>query len=132
TAATRGGGYGIREGGSGNDYLYDAAADQYVTKQQIFTKPIQGYYGAIGAGPNGQYYLVNGTVLNAGLTPVAGPTVAVTSRPVSAVAAINGNAFARFVQPVRTSATAAATSAPIVEMINATSGAPMGAATVIE
>ena len=131
-AATPEGAYAILMDGSGNVYLYDASADQYVTKQQIFTNPIQGYYGAIGAGPNGQYYLVNGTVLNAGLTPVAGPTVAVTTHPVSAVAAINGSAFARFVQPVRTSATAAATSAPIVEMINATSGAPMGAVSMLE
>jgi YVTN family beta-propeller protein len=101
-AATPEGSYAILMDGSGNAYLYDASTDQYVTKQQIFTAPIQGYYGPIGAGPNGQYYLVNGTVLNAGLTPVAGPSVTVTARPVSAVVPVNANTFARFVQPVLT------------------------------
>ena len=131
-AATPEGAYAILMDGSGNAYLYDAAADQFVSRQQIFTNPIQGYYGPIGAGPNGQYYLVNGTVLNAALTPVAGPSVTVTARPVSAAVAINVNSFARFVQPVRTSATAAVTSTPFVEMVNATTGAITSSAPVLE
>jgi uncharacterized protein (TIGR03437 family) len=131
-AATPEGAYAILLDGNGNAYLYDAASDEFVTKQQIFTAPIQGYYGPIGAGPNGQYYLVNGTVLNAGLTPVSGPTVTVTARPVSAAVAVNANSFARFVQPVRTSATAAVTTAPTVEMVNATTGAIMGGGSVLE
>jgi uncharacterized protein (TIGR03437 family) len=131
-AATPEGAYAVLLDGNGAAYLYDASADQFVTKQQIFTNPIQGYYGPIGAGPNGQYYLVNGTVLNAALTPVSGPTVTVTQRPVSAAVAVNANSFARFVQPVRTSATAAVTAAPTVEMVNATTGAIMGLAFALE
>src|SRR5260370_27133720 len=88
-AATPEGAYAVLLDGSGAAYLYDASTDQFVTKQQIFTNPIQGYYGPIGAGPNGQYYLVNGTVLNAALTPVSGPSVTVTQRPVSAAVAVS-------------------------------------------
>src|SRR5439155_3741581 len=122
-AATPEGAYAILMDGNGNAYLYDAAADEYVVKQQVFSAPIQGYYGPIGAGPGGQYYLVNGSVLNSALTllPAAGGATP-TTRPVSAVAPINANSFARFVQPVRTNATAAATTAPTLEIVNAASG----------
>jgi len=42
------------------------------------------------------------------------------------VTAINGTTFARFVQPVRASTTAAVTAAPTVETASASSGSPMG------
>ncbi len=59
--------------GTGNAYLYDALTDQFIAGRQIFAAPIQGYYGPIAAGPRGQYYIANGTVLNESLTPVSGP-----------------------------------------------------------
>ena len=131
-AASPEGAYAVLMDGSGNAYLYDAAADEFVAKHQVFTNPIQGYYGPITAGPNGQYFVVNGTVLNTALTPVGASSVTVTARPVSAVAAVSANSFVRFVQPVRASATAAVTTAPTVEMVNVNSGAIMGAAAALE
>src|SRR5262249_23585278 len=80
-AASPEGSYAILMDGSGNAYLFDAGSDDFVIKQQVFTNPIQGYYGPIAAGPNGQYYVVNGTVLNAALTAV-GNAGGATTRPV--------------------------------------------------
>ena len=129
-AATPDGSKAILLDGSGNGYLYDAASDQYVIKQAVFSAPLQGYYGPISAGPNGQYFLVNGAVLNASLTPTStssttttnGTTTTTTVRPISAVAAISSTMFARFVQPTRTSTTAAVTTPPSIEVAQATSG----------
>lgn len=58
--------------GNGFVYLYDALADEFVQGRQIFAtnQTRAGYYGPIAAGARGQYYLVNGTVLNQSLTPV--------------------------------------------------------------
>jgi uncharacterized protein (TIGR03437 family) len=113
--------------------LYDAASDQYVIKQTVFSTPLQGYYGPISAGPNGQYFLANGAVLNASLTPIAtsstttttGTTTTTTVRPISAVAAISSTMFARFVQPTRASTTAAVTTPPSIEVALANSGTAM-------
>src|SRR5258708_37651190 len=70
-AATPGGEYAVLMDGSGYVYLYDAASDQFVIKQQIFAAPIQGYFGPVTAGARGQYYVVNGTVLNQSLTLIS-------------------------------------------------------------
>lgn len=59
--------------GNGNAYLYDALTDQFIVGRTIFSAPIQGYYGPVAAGPRGQYYVANGTVLNESLTPVTAP-----------------------------------------------------------
>lgn len=96
--------------GNGFLYQYDALADDFVQGRQVFTAPIQGYFGPVAAGPRGQYYAVNGLVLNQAFTPTQSAGVVVvpgrgttttTPRPVSAVAPISNTQFARFVQPIR-------------------------------
>jgi hypothetical protein len=117
--------------------LYDAASDQYVTKQQVFTAPIQGYYGSIGASTGAQYFLANGSVLKRAMTQIAaaGTTTSGTTtvpRPVSAVTPINATVFARFVQPVRASATAAVTSPPTIELVTAATGNILASVNALE
>ena len=117
-------------GGNGGAYLYSAAADDFVAARQVIPTPIQGYYGPIAAGPGGLYYLVNNQVLNQALTPIG--TAATGSRPVSAVAAVNAQSFVRFSMPLSASATAAATDAGLVEMVNATSQQTTTSANALE
>jgi uncharacterized protein (TIGR03437 family) len=106
-------------GGTGGGYLYSAAVDDFVAARQVIPTPIQGYYGPIAAAPGGQYYLVNNQVLNQALTPIGTSTNA-ASRPVSAVAAVDAQNFVRFSMPASSSATAAATDAGLIEVVNAT------------
>src|SRR5262249_32090707 len=107
--------------------------DDFVSARSVIAAgtAIQGYFGPIAAGPNGQYFLVNDQVLNQALTPVSststgpvgggglptpgGPTGA--GRPVSAVAALNGQMFARYSTPV-TAGTAAPTDSGLVELVD--------------
>lgn len=118
--------------GDGYVYLYDALADEFIQQRQVFTGTQQGYYGAVAAGPRGQYYLVNGTVLNESLTPTqtvpattvpgrAGTSTTATT-PVAAVAPLGSNTFVRFTQGVRTSATALPTDTGVFELVDVTSG----------
>ncbi len=99
--------------GNGFAYLYDANSDDFVASRQVVTNPITGYYGPVAVGPRGQYFLVNGNVLNSSLTQTAtagtstaagpvrpGQAPAQVPRPVASVAAVNNTQFARFVQPV--------------------------------
>ncbi len=55
--------------GTGNAYLYNALIDDFTVSKQIFTT-LTGFLGPVTAGPNGQYYVVDGVVLNSSLTPV--------------------------------------------------------------
>jgi uncharacterized protein (TIGR03437 family) len=64
--------------GNGNAYLYSSDVDDYINVRQLFTNPIQGYYGPVAAGPNGTYYVANGTVLNEALTPIGQAPTTVT------------------------------------------------------
>ncbi|MFB3826426.1 MAG: hypothetical protein ACE15B_06635 [Bryobacteraceae bacterium] len=70
-AATPEGNYVLFLAGNGMGYLYDARVDDFVRGTQVVSTPIQGYFGPIGAGPNGSYYLVNGALLNSSLTTIA-------------------------------------------------------------
>ena len=135
--ATPEGAYVLVLGGSGIGYLYDASVDDFVSAVQVIPTPISGYYGPVAAGPNGNYFLANAQILNLALTTVgsgagvtgpvsssglpspSGPST--TSRPVSAVAAIGAQSFARFSTPTRTSATAAATDPGVIEVVDASS-----------
>ena len=117
-------------GGNGGAYLYSSAVDDFVAARQVIPTPIQGYYGPIAAGPGGQYYLVNNQVLNQALTPIGTATTA--SRPVSAVAAVDAQSFVRFSMPASASATAAATDAGLVEVVNATSQQTTASANALE
>lgn len=156
--ATPNGEYAIVMAGNGNVYLYDAAADDFVQSRQIFTNPIQGYYGPIAAGPNGRYFLVNGTVLNPALTPVGsagaiqmaggrGGATTTVARPISSVAAVSTNQFLRFAQPIQQQQQAAAGlnaqnnvqaltalggSTPVLELADANTGNAIRQFTTIE
>jgi DNA-binding beta-propeller fold protein YncE len=58
--------------GSGTAYVYDANADTFVTNRLLIPAPIQGYYGALGAGPSSSYFLVDGLIVNPSLTTLGG------------------------------------------------------------
>lgn len=144
-AATPNGEYAMILAGNGFVYLYDAAADDFVQGRQIFTNPIQGYFGPVSAGPNGRYFLANGTVLNPALTPVAsagsvqvaaarpGQAAQTTPRPVSAVAALGATTYVRFAQPVRVQANnPLVNEAPLVEVADTGTGNAMRQAAAVE
>ena len=148
-ASTPNGEYVLLVTGQGNAYLYDAGVDDYTLGRQIFTAPITGFLGPVAAGPRGQYYVANGTLLNSSLTPIAsapvipgpvaggtlpgrGGATTTSSRPVAAVAAVGTNTFARFSQPIRANQNAAVTDAGLIELVDATSGNTMRAATTLE
>jgi hypothetical protein len=69
--------------GNGNAYVYDSTADTYVSSRLLIPAPIQGYYGVLGAGPGGAYYLVNGLIVSQSLTTLGGSATpgAVTITP---------------------------------------------------
>ncbi|MBI3210339.1 MAG: beta-propeller fold lactonase family protein [Candidatus Solibacter usitatus] len=150
-AATPNGEYAMVVAGNGFVYLYDNASDDFVQGRQIFTNPIQGYYGPVSAGPNGRYFLVNGTVLNPALTPTgsAGSAEVATGRgvpgggnqqatttvprPVSAVVALNNTSYLRFTQPIRVQqGNATATDLPVIEVADSTTGNIVRQFTAIE
>ena len=133
-ASTPEGAFMLLVAGTGNGFLYDATADDFVSVRQVIPTPIQGYFGPIAAGPNGQYYLAGDQVLNQALTSIGsgagstGPTgggtlpspagPAVSGRPVSAVVAVGAQSFARFSVPLRASAATAPTDAGLIELVN--------------
>ena len=144
-SVTPNGEYLILLAGNGNAYLYDASVDDYVQSRQIAPAPINGYFGPVSAGPRGQYYLANGLVLNQTLSPIAGgtaePTVPgrppgtpgiTTTRPISSVAAGNGNFYARFTQPVVANANAFVTDTPSVEIVDVNTGLAIRTAAALE
>jgi len=141
-------------GGSGTGYLYSAAADDFVETQTVVPS-LLGYFGAVAAGPAGQYYVAGPNLLNSSLTlidssatsttttPVittgpgfpggpTGPTSSSTSRPVAAVAAATATAFLRFSMPVRASATAVPSDAGLIEMVDASSFNTTSSANALE
>jgi uncharacterized protein (TIGR03437 family) len=137
------GDYVILFTGTGNAYLYSALIDDFTISKQIFTT-LTGLLGPVTAGPNGQYYVVNGTVLNSSLTPVlngqsgtgasTGTTTTTTSttRPVSAVTAVNTTSYAVFSEPIRTSSSSTASDAGEIQILNATSGQVIQSANALE
>ncbi|MDQ2948493.1 MAG: beta-propeller fold lactonase family protein, partial [Acidobacteriota bacterium] len=133
-AATPAGENIIVAAADGSVYLYDALADDFVQSRQ-YTSFAQsagmGYYGTITAGPRGQYYVVNGIVLNQALSPVNG-TASTSTRPISAVYPISATQFARFTQPVRANANALPSDAGQVETVDATTGAARSAIPTLE
>ena len=117
-------------GGNGQGFLYDSKADSYTAGRLLFNtpgNPIQGYYGTLGAGPSGSYFLANGLILNSSLTIIGGaerpgatgvtpptqpgqpPTQTLINngqRNVAAVAPLNDTTFLRLTTPVRQNITA--------------------------
>ena len=142
--ATPGGEYALLLGGSGTAYLYDATADDFVLSQSVVATPIQGYFGPVAAGPRGQYFVVNGTVLNSSLTPLSasgagggpgglpGLPVTTTGSAIAAVAAVDATTIARFSQPARANANATVTETPTVQLVNAATAATRSSSPVLE
>ena len=131
--------------GSGIGYLYDATADTYVGSRQLFTGTIQGYYGVVGAGPAGSYFLSDGLILNPALTVIGGSAqpgaTAITPSPipgfggtttvintgqrnVAAVAPLNSTTYLRLTTSVRQNITTATRDDPrtTLEMVNLVTG----------
>jgi len=123
-AATPNGEFAILLDGNGVVYLYDALADEFVQRRQVVQAPIQGYFGPVAAGPRGQYFVVNGLILNQALTVTS--LAAPGSRPVAGVAAAGGNLVARFTTPVRVNAAAPATDPPVIDLVDVNSGMARG------
>jgi uncharacterized protein (TIGR03437 family) len=129
--------------GTGNAYLYNALIDDFTVSKQIFTT-MTGLLGPVSAGPNGQYYIVNGTVLNSSLTPVlngqpatgasTGTSTTTTSntRPISAVAAVNATSYAVFSEPIKSSSNATAADGGMIQIMNVTSGQVVQSANALE
>ena len=124
-AATPGGEDIVVATASGAVYLYDASVDDFVQARTLTSfqgSAGLGYYGPITAGPKGQYFVVNGQVLNQALTQVNQGQTGATVRPVASVAPMSGNTFVRFTQPLRANTTALAADAGQLEIADATSG----------
>lgn len=121
--ATPEGEYALLLGGTGTAYLYDAMSDDYVLSQSVVTTPIQGYFGPLAAGPRGQYFLVNGRLLNSTLTPIATTGVStVSTRPVAAVTAVSATLAARYLPPALANANSTTREVPVVELVDAATG----------
>ncbi len=119
--------------GDGHAYLYDATQDAYVTSRFLNTSStaaIQGYYGPLGAGPGGAYYLVDGVILSSSLIAEGGSFVPgtagaiVPARNVAAVAPLDAASFLRLTTPIRASITATTTDDPraTLELVNLANG----------
>jgi uncharacterized protein (TIGR03437 family) len=118
---TPGGEFILLATGTGMAYLYDATLDDWVVGRQAVTPTAAGYIGPVAAGPRGQYYAINGTVLNQALVPIGAGAAA---RPVSAVAPMGNTAVAMFLPPPAAAANAQPTAAPVIQIMDAVSGNP--------
>ena len=85
--------------GVGTAYLFDGLNDVYTASSQIFSAPLTGYYGVLGAAPGGAYYLVNNAVLSSTITQ---SIVDPGQRNVAAVAPLDASSFLRLTTPQRT------------------------------
>ena len=135
-AATPNGEFALLLAGNGNAYLYDASVDDFVQARTVASNPIQGYYGPVTAGPRGQYFAVNGLVLNQSLSPISGTDVpTATSRPIAGVSTAGGTTYARFTTPVAARAgngVALQLDVPTIEIVDVASGATMRSIPALE
>jgi uncharacterized protein (TIGR03437 family) len=99
-------------------YLYDADIDDFVAGRQLFTTQPTGYDGPIAAGPNGQYFVVDGMLLNQALVQIASP-----QGLISAVTPIGASSYAIYSTPAST-ANVLPTTQPNVQVVNANNGNP--------
>jgi DNA-binding beta-propeller fold protein YncE len=126
--------YAIALAANGNTYLYDAMADTYTGTNRPYTSSttINGYYGPLAAGPNANYFLVNGLVLNSSLAAVGGsesPSSSITyplssKRNVAAVAPAGEWTFVRLTTPVKQtiSSTVNGDARPVLELADISRG----------
>jgi uncharacterized protein (TIGR03437 family) len=148
-AASAEGAYALLLAGNGAGYLYSASDDDFIATRQIVSTPITStYFGPLSAGPNGDYFLAGGLQLNSSLTivstsdtggpvpvgglPAPGGPATSTTRPVSAVEAVNAQSFVRFSTPIRASASTAPTDAGLVELVNVSTQATTASANALE
>ncbi len=123
--ATPGGEYILMTTTAGLAYIYDATLDDWVTERQVLTgTQLTGYMGPVAAGPGGQYYVMNGVLLDSNLITVNGVTGA---GGVSAVTAATGTSYAYFTPVIATS-----TVAPTVSIANAVTGSVSTQASALE
>ncbi len=125
--ATPGGEFILLAGSDGFAYLYDSSADDFVQAKQLTAIQASiGYFGPASAGPRGQYFVVNGNVLNQELTAInsISRTPGVTTRPISAVTAMSATTYLRFTTPIRTNLNVAPTDAGTLEMVDVITGLP--------
>ena len=116
-ASTPAGDYVLLATPTGIAYLYDPNVDDFVAGRQVSAAGQAGFIGPVTAGPRGQYFVMNGTVLNQAL---------VVTRPatglVSAVAA-GATSLVVFVPPAAAAANTLPAAAPTVQLVNPASGA---------
>ena len=100
--------------GNGNAYVYSSIGDTYIAGKTLFGvsgTTIQGYYGPLGVGPGGSYFLANGLIVNTSLTTIGGsatPSASNSSgvqRNVAMVAPFSSNTFLWMTTPIRASIT---------------------------
>ncbi|MBL8294103.1 MAG: hypothetical protein JNN08_19825 [Bryobacterales bacterium] len=133
-AASPGGEVVLAVAGNGNAYLYDAMLDDFIQARQITAGAITGFYGPVSVGPRGQYFQVNGQVLNQSLTPVTVGPGGADTRPIAAVVSVGATQIARFVQPTIANANAVATltDAGTVEVVDLNTGAMLRQSSALE
>ncbi len=131
-AATPDGTYILYATATGAAYLLDAVADNFVLGRQIFTATTQtGYIGPVTAGLGGQYFVMDGILLNQSLVPQGG--AAAPTGLASAVAATGNGSYAVFSPPaVAATATSLPSAAPSVRLINAFTGRVTSQVTALE
>ena len=118
-AATPDGEFIIVATSTGLVYLYDAMIDDFVSGRQVFTASTQtGYIGPVAAGPQGSYFVVNGTVLNQELVTQG----TVSTQLVSAAAPVGNSTYALFSPPATASATTEPTTAPTIQIMSTQNG----------
>jgi uncharacterized protein (TIGR03437 family) len=129
-ASAPGGEYILVLAPSGVGYLYDASVDDFVASRQIFTPATQtGYFGPVAVGPRGQYFVVNGAVLNQALAPTG---ARVPAGLISAVAQVSNTSYAIFSPPPAAAGTAVQTASPTVQILDATTGIPQRQVNALE
>ena len=142
--STPGSDYILALSGNGTAYVYDATQDAWVATRLLIPAPITGYYGVLGAGPGGAYYLVNGLIVNPSLTTIGGtaspgsttisgggpggpPVVSIINtgnRNVVAITPLDANRFLRLTTSVRQNITTVTRddSRTTLEMVNLATG----------
>jgi uncharacterized protein (TIGR03437 family) len=111
-AATAGGEYILLATGTGLAYLYDATLDDWVAERQISTAAATGYIGPVVAGAKGQFFVVNGMLLNQALVPVRA-----AAGLISAMATVGSNSYAIYSPPAT-----GGTTAPAIQILDGTTG----------
>jgi uncharacterized protein (TIGR03437 family) len=106
-------------------FLYDATVDDFVASRPITAQA--GYVGPIAAGPQGQYFVVNGALYNQSLVPQSTP-----AGLVSAAAQAGPSKFAIFSPPPAPAANALPTVTPTIQILDAAAGNPVSQVNALE